>query len=353
MLQRVNIPKYHSKDLTVLVLSMLPMAALLNYLLFGTPDFDHAGKLLIALFVSFMYLAVAFICCGFVAVSLRNRFPSDADVFKRILICLGIFYLISAAFISLLLFVYDATNFLGYQYREKHFITAYACFVVINTFLTFLNEGLYRFENIRSNLTETEQLKKEYMQSRLLGLKSQMNPHFLFNSLNTLSSLIQEDADEAEHFLNHMSKVYRYLLRNRDEQLVSLETELNFIDSYHFILRSRHGEGLQLQINVPEEKRSEMIPPLTLQMIMENCVNQNAVSRSTPLNIIIQTENEKLTVKNSLHPKMHAVADNKDVLDNINNKYRLLCGCEMRLHETDAERKIELPLLSKQPLLIA
>src|SRR5205085_5679631 len=138
-------------------------------------------------------------------------------------------FLMSAVYVSLILRGYDYFNFFGYEYAEPDFIKCYTSIIVVNIFLTFLNEGVYRFEKYRATVTETEQLKKEYMQSQLLGLKSQMNPHFLFNSLNTLSSLIHEDAETAENFLDHMSKVYRYLLRNNDEQLVKLGTELNFI----------------------------------------------------------------------------------------------------------------------------
>src|SRR5436190_2132291 len=162
--------------------------------------------------------------------------------------------------------------------------------------LTFLNEGVAQFERYKTTLIETEQLKKEYLHSQLLGLKSQMNPHFLFNSLNTLSCLIQEDEEKAEDFLDHMSKVYRYLLRN-EEQLVSLETEVDMVRSYYFLLKKRHSDALTLEIAIPKSYLNSEIPPLTLQMIVENAVNQNSLTKNEPLIIKVKAVNDEIEIQ--------------------------------------------------------
>jgi sensor histidine kinase YesM len=345
MAKPLNIPKFHTKDFTVLVATMLPMGILMNYFFYGDPYFATAGRFLLTTLVSFVYLGLAFLTYGFVAISFRNRFPEDHQTLKRILICLSIFFLMSAVYVSVLLLGYDYFNFYGYQYIENDFTKGYITLVIVNFFLTLLNEGIYRFEKYRVTIMETEQLKKEYMHSQLLGLKSQMNPHFLFNSLNTLSSLIQEDAETAEDFLNHMSKVYRYLLRNNEEQLVLVDTEINFINSYYYLLKARHAEGLQLTIAVSEKGRSQMIPPLTLQMIFENAMNQNAINRLHPLQLSVRDSEAGLEVTNTVHPKMNYPDDSTEVVKNINNKYRLLCGCEIRIKESANQRSIKLPLL--------
>jgi LytS/YehU family sensor histidine kinase len=208
-----------------------------------------------------------------------------------------------------------------------------------------LNEGLYRFERLKATATETEQLKKEYMHSQLLGLKSQMNPHFLFNGLNTLSSLIHEDAEQAEDFLDHMSKVYRYLLRNNEEQLVSVGTELSFIRSYYYLLKARHAEGLQLHVEIPSDAYNDMIPPLTLQMILENSLSNNAVGRSNPLIVSICVCNGWIEVRNNIQPKINNAEENTEVIENIKNKFRLLCQQEVSVTEKGNERLIRLPLI--------
>jgi two-component system, LytTR family, sensor kinase len=171
-----------------------------------------------------------------------------------------------------------------------------------------------------------------------------MNPHFLFNSLNTLSSLINEDAEQAEDFLDHMSKVYRYLLRNNEEQLVTLGTELGFIRSYYFLLKARHADGLHLEVDVEPELQQLMIPPLTLQMIMEHSLNNNAASRTAPLALSISASDGWLLVRHNVQPKINR-DDNNEVIENIRNKFRLLCQQEVEVTEQGGERKIRLPLI--------
>lgn len=350
MSQSLSIPQFHSKDLTVLVGSMLPMDVLLNYFFYGEDYFSSANQFLITTLVSFVYLGAAFITYGFVAVSLRNRFPEDHQLTKRLAICLSIFFLMSAVYISLLLLAYDHFDFYGYEYNDIDFTKGYLTLITVNIFLTFLNEGISRFEKFKITITENEQLKKEYMHSQLLGLKSQMNPHFLFNSLNSLSSLIHENSDVAEEFLDHMSKVYRYLLRNNEEKLVTIETEINFIKSYYFLLKARHEEGLQLNVDLSPESKQRWIPPLTLQMIIENAMNQNAINRLKPLTICIKDNEHGLEIINSVAPKINSVNSNFEIEENINNKYRLLCGCEIEIEETNQQRSIILPVIANKEL---
>jgi two-component system LytT family sensor kinase len=345
-----EIPQYTSKDFQIMVSSMLPLSLLLNFLLFGSRYFTNLGLLLSATLISFVILSGAFLTYGFVAIFLRNRFPDDSQVFKRMTICISIFFLMSAVYTSFFLLLYDYFDFYGYTYIENDFTRCYLTLIVVNVFLTFLNEGVYRFERYKATATETEQLKKEYMHSQLLGLKSQMNPHFLFNSLNTLSSLINEDEQKAEDFLDHMSKVYRYLLRNNEEQLVNLGTELGFIRSYYFLLRARHADGLQLDINVPEDLHDRMIPPLTLQMIVESIMNKNLISRTQPLHISIQSVHDWLEIKNNVQRKMNAGENCCEIIENISNKYRLLCQQEVVIRLDEFHQTIQLPLITQKEL---
>lgn len=332
---------------------MIPMAVLINHFLYGTRYFQEAGLLFSATAVTFIFLAFAFILYGFVAVSLRNRFPEEEQSFKRMGICLSIFFLMSAVYISLLLIIYDSVRFFGYQYSDNDFVRCYFTFVVINTFLTFLNEGVYRFEKYRSTTQETEQLKKEYMHSQLLGLKSQLNPHFLFNSLNTLSSLIHEDADTAEDFLDHMSKVYRYLLRNNEQQLVSIDTELGFIRSYFFLLKARYSDALELSTHVTGHAREQLIPPLTLQMVLEYILNQNSLSRDKPLVISIEAVDETLEIRHNVQPRISHTEPHGEVLENIANKYRLLCQPEVMIEFGNGYWVMRLPLIAAKENLVA
>lgn len=350
---RLHIPTYTNKDIPILVASMLPMTMLLCYFLYGNRYFNEGDTFTWGTLVTFIFLAMAFITYGLVAISLRNRFPVDNQTFKRLSICIMIFFLMSAVYISLLLLAYDHFSFLGYEYNEQDFVKAYVSFMVVNVFLTFLNEGVYRYDKYKATITETEQLKKEYVQSQLLGLKSQMNPHFLFNSLNTLSSLIQEDAETAEDFLDHMSKVYRYLLRNNEEQLVTLGTELNFIRSYNYLLKARYGTALNIETLVPEDKKDYLIPPLTIQMVIENILGQHSISRTMPLNIVITIHQNWIDVKHNVQLKINGTDNSMEVLENIGNKFRLLCQREIIIRQDASEKLIRMPLIENKEMSVA
>lgn len=345
MISVKHIPKYTNRDFPVMVATMLPMAVLMNYFLF-----DNRYWLSIKIFgwatiVTFTLLAAGFLSYGWVALLLRNRLPHEDQSSRRLTISILLFMLMSGVYVSVMLTVYDLLNFLGYDMDQSDFRQCYLLFIVFNIFLTFLNEWVYKFEKYQATIIETEQLKKEYMQSQLLGLRSQMNPHFLFNSLNTLSSLINEDAEKAEDFLDHMSKVYRYLLRNNEEQLVSLRTELSFIQSYYYLLKARYAEGLQLGIEISNIYLEQLIPPLTLQMIVENTINQNTISRSDPLHMTITAGEQGLTITNNVRPKINSTELFDEGIENITNKFRLLCQQDIYIAEDDHRRIIQLPLL--------
>jgi LytS/YehU family sensor histidine kinase len=222
--------------------------------------------------------------------------------------------------------------------------------IVMNLFLVFLNEGVAQFERYKATLMQTEQLKKEYLQSQLLGLKSQMNPHFLFNSLNTLSSLIHEDSERAEDFLDHMSKVYRYLLRNNEEQLVKLSTEIDLINSYYFLLKKRHCDALNITLDIPGEYLSAEIPPLTLQMLVENTISQNSLTKDEPISINITAFDGKIHIIHNVQPKLYGSNESAEALENIANKFRLLTQKEIEIIELPEKREVLLPLVLQKEL---
>lgn len=344
---KVNIPRYTTKDMPIMVCTMLPQSIIANYFLFGTKYFSDFPLFLSATLLTFALLSFAFISYGGIALSLRMRFPEDADTKKRLMIAIPLFILISGVYLTIIFKAYEASGFYNYRFNLKNFNKIYLSFAIINIFLTLLNEGVYRFEKYRTVVTETEQLKREYLQSRLLGLKSQVNPHFLFNSLNTLSSLINENNSEAEIFLDEMSKVYRYQLRAHDDHLVCLESEIRFLQSYAYLLKKRYSDAFQLKLNIADGYKEMLMPPLTLQMIVENAVNNNTIGKSIPLHIEITTDNNGfLNITNNLQQKQGTQAECGG-LENICNKYKLLSSQEVTIMETDHERLITLPLLNQ------
>jgi LytS/YehU family sensor histidine kinase len=184
------------------------------------------------------------------------------------------------------------------------------------------------------------------LQSQLDSLKQQVNPHFLFNSLNTLSSLIRKDADLAENFLDELSKVYRYLLQNNEDSLIDLEKELEFMYSYFHLLTTRYGDAIKLKVNVASEYLHHRIPPLTLQLLIENAVKHNVIDKSSPLMIEVETKGKgQLVVRNNIQLKLLKMPSNKIGLTNIASKYKLLDQPDIIILQTADSFTVQVPLL--------
>jgi LytS/YehU family sensor histidine kinase len=293
-----------------------------------------------------LFFSIDFVFCGGIALFLKRRLPLEEQTSQRLFLMISCFVILSGIFLLTVFHGYELVPSFNYTFNEKGFIWAYVSMAILNIFLTLLIEGIARYKNWTENLKETEKIKKTFTQSQLLGLKSQVNPHFLFNSLNTLSSLISEDEKEAEAFLNEMSKVYRYMLRGDDEQLVNLQTELKFITSYTHLLEKRFGHSLQVQLNIRDEDLEKLLPPLSLQVLIENAFSQNRMTKTEPLLIRIASNGpNEILVCNNRQPKM--ISNDMDIesgLDNLVSKYRLLSAASITIKDDEKQRSIFLPL---------
>jgi hypothetical protein len=196
-----------------------------------------------------------------------------------------------------------------------------------------------------------QRMQQEKTDMQMRALQSQINPHFLFNGLNTLSSLIDEDPIQAGEFVDELSKVYRYLLRSNENELTTLSIELRFINSYFHLLKTRFGPSISLDVHVDETHSEALLPPLTLQLLVENAVKHNVVLSQKPLTIRIRTTDEKLLiVENSLQRKTLRVESNGVGLSNIADKYQLLNQPLPIIEEHEGWFQVKLPLLMGQPM---
>src|SRR5690606_36493183 len=162
-------------------------------------------------------------------------------------------------------------------------------------------------------------------------LKSQVNPHFLFNSLNTINAMIGSTNDAARAFVGNMSDVYRYVLNNVNKSLVTLAEELEVVQSYAAMLRQRHGEALQLEIRIEEQVNSLLIPPMSLQVLLENAVKHNIVSARQPLLVVVEAMDNLLTVSNPMQEKRVKAPGTGLGLYNLNQRYQYLCQKEIEI----------------------
>lgn len=346
---RVSLPKYSTKDYVVMPLVVLPFTICINAAAFGTRYFSSVSFFLLATLVCGVCFSLYFIICGGVAVLMKNRFPSDAQLSIRLSVMIFSFLVMSGLFLVALFNLFASITYFQFSFSGNVFVWSYFSLGIINVFLTFLHEGIDRYESWKKKQQETDLVKASYRRGRLLGLKSQVNPHFLFNSLNSLSSLIGENEEEAEKFLDEMSKVYRYMLRGEDDSVVTLATELKFIDSYFYLLHARYGSGLQIQVQVREDDREKYVPALTLQVVIENAFSLNSIQKNNPLIITIETEDNFLIITHNLQPKqVQEDFDAESGLDNLLSKYQLLGETSMQITDTGGTRTILLPLLKQK-----
>ena len=196
-------------------------------------------------------------------------------------------------------------------------------------------------------LLKTERQAKAQILSQYESLKNQVNPHFLFNCLNALASLVHEDPDVAETFTSRLTRVYRYVLDINQEQLVSVEQELTFLESYLFLQETRFGHNLRWKIEVGPKWREMWIPPLSLQLLVENAIKHNIISRHQPLNIQVKVEDDFLVVSNNFQPRNEDVASTGIGLENLRKRYGFLSDRAPEFLQTMEQYIARLPMLEE------
>jgi LytS/YehU family sensor histidine kinase len=208
-------------------------------------------------------------------------------------------------------------------------------------------EMAYFLKKWKESIVEVERYRHANILSQFENLKNQVNPHFLFNSLNTLSALIDENQEKASDFVQHMARVYRYGLVNSEKDLVSLKEELDFIASYNYLLQSRFGNKIRFEIHIASGDTEKLLPPLSLQLLLENAVKHNVISAARPLTISVVSHGDRVCIENNLQRKESVEPSTGIGLKNISLRYAHLSH---RVPEIKAEGNtfsVCLPLLNQ------
>ena len=199
--------------------------------------------------------------------------------------------------------------------------------------------------------------KKEVVEQKLIAksanaqfesLKNQLDPHFLFNSLNVLDSLIEENPVQAQRFTNSMSKIYRYVLEQKDKELVSVEEEIDFAKTYCELLKTRFEDAVTFDFNISEEDKKGFVVPLSLQLLLENSIKHNFATSSKPLNIKIFTEKGNLIIENNLQTRELPNTSTGVGLANIVSRYNLLTERNVFVEKSEAFFRVKLPILTEK-----
>jgi sensor histidine kinase YesM len=296
---------------------------------------------LLSLLLSFLQIQVS--------IRMRNLIYGNKVIAKRLLLSILIYLPLTAAFIVLIITTYQILDYPSFIPRDNLYLYAFLTGVIADVIGIAINESIYFFSQYVQKSDEAEVMRKTELYNQFEKLRQQVNPHFLFNSLNSLSSLISEDQEKAESFVNEMSKVYRYVLKSNEQNLITLKGELQFIHSYFFLLQIRFSKGLTLSIDVDDQLHDYLLPPLTLQLLLENAVKHNIISATKPLQIEIYTNAEsQLVIKNNLQRKSGDVSSNKIGLANIAEKYLLMGLTGFNTIEENGFFLVTLPLQKTQ-----
>lgn len=217
-------------------------------------------------------------------------------------------------------------------------------FVIGSSFGILIGTVIFFFMELVTVIRREQQLNEEKMRYHYEVLKNQMNPHFLFNSLNTLSSIIYKDVELADRFISKLSLTYRYILDTQDDRLVSLEQEIAFVRDYFYLQQLRDGERIKMDIDI-ENPQAFMILPVSLQLLVENALKHNAASIEKPLIIRISLENgNEVVVRNNRQPKQQLNGSFRIGLKNLAERVRIITGKELTVEERPDFFSVKLPL---------
>jgi two-component system, LytTR family, sensor kinase len=275
----------------------------------------------------------------------QNKFPKINQLGKRILY--SIFYMTCSSCIIMFL-----ADFLGDWFIFSHLRTNIYDFlwdivgaVLITIIVVPVFEMLFSEKVSQRVILENEELIRRNIQGQYDSLKGQVNPHFLFNSLNSLTGLIKKDSEKAIDFVHDLAYVYRYLLKSNEYNLIEISDEIKFAESYFQLIQTRFGENIFMKVNVDEYVLNCKIAPLTFQLLIENAVKHNIISPTKPLYIDVYSEDNFIVVCNNLQKKIYTISSTKTGLANIIGKYKLLINEEIEIIEDETTFKVKIPII--------
>ncbi|WP_315819899.1 sensor histidine kinase [Paraflavitalea speifideaquila] len=251
-------------------------------------------------------------------------------------------------------FVYGLTDILFFNRHEAwQSFTSISYNMLAGTFLFYMmilafNGIVFYYKGRKEYQVQTERLMRENIQAKYDALRNQIDPHFFFNSLSVLTNLVYKSADLSADYITQLAKIYRYILDKKFENLVSIQTELDFLESYLFLIGIRHQNSIQFSAEVDERARTKgMIPPATLQMLIENAIKHNRFSVNEPLVISVKSEAGFLLIRNAMRKKLHPENSSGIGLENIRKRYELSSGQAITVTQSEEVFTVKIPIIEQ------
>lgn len=335
---------YSDKRHFFIAYGIILLAAVVSFLV-RLVKFSEFGLLfqVVIFAVSIVLISVTWESLRLINQRLNEVFPFERSISGRIALQLFLGACVGAS-VRFLIYFFGEPH-LPFKLDELFIASTWVLYILATVGINlgfFTNYFLHRWKD---SMIVAERLEKEKSQVQFNNLKNQLNPHFLFNSLTSLNGLIFENQGLASQFLQHLSKVYRYVLQNKDKNFVSLQTELDFIENYVFLLSTRFQQALVIKFDITEVGRERAIVPATLQTLIENALKHNIADVERPLRIDVLTMGDYLLVSNNLQLRKQVETSNKQGLDDLKSLYSFLSEKPVLVEQTDERFAVKIPLL--------
>lgn len=305
-------------------------------------SFSHSLNLQLTI-VSFLVVAGFWETLRLIDRMLDKYLPFEQGVPQRMVVQI-VLGAVMGMILRFMIYIYGEP-YVPFKLDEMFLATTWVLYALLPTGINLGFFTVHFIDRWKESLLRSERLEKEKSQVQFDNLKNQLNPHFLFNALTSLNSLIFEDQALASQFLQQLSKVYRYVLQNKDKTIVSLDMELSFIRHYVSLLRTRFREHLTIEFDIPEETRNRAIVPVTLQILIENALKHNIIDKGKPLTIRVRVVDDYLEVINNLQPKKRVETSNRQGLGNLRALYQFLTEKPVIVDEEGGNFIVRVPLV--------
>lgn len=313
-------------------------------------EFPKTDRLAVNFVYTMVYTFVIYLSNAALFIFLDKKFAEERFSLKRLIIGFSSSIPLTVLMIFILRLVDEVLiskisfgDFLKTQTFGSYFQT-----IITTIIISLIIHVIYLYKTYQETRLKEQKVIAGTANARFESLKNQIDPHFLFNSLNVLSSLIEENPDNAQKFTASLSKIYRYVLEQKDKELVSLEEELSFAKTYMNLLKMRFENSISYDVVSNLEIQEAKVVPLSLQLLLENTIKHNIVSENKPLSIKIYIEKNYLVVENNLQKK-EVLSDRRGVgLQNIVNRYALISERKVLVEQTNEFFKVKIPILTKQ-----
>lgn len=275
-----------------------------------------------------------------------QKFPWEEKPLKHLLFEIALIILLLLVFVVLMGLYYSTVNAMSMYDTLSKYSFDIAITILITFLIVTIHEAIYFYQQWKYHFSKSVRLEKDNLEAQYKALKAQVNPHFLFNSLNSLSSML-DSHPHAEKYVQELSEYLRYVLVSNTREMVSLKEEMEICEKYLYLQKQRFGDNFDVEMKIESDSLNKNIPSMALQMLLENCFNHNIVSKNKPLHIKISSNSNFVKVENN-HQQKTKTQSTGYGLKNIAGRYRFASNNEIEIIENEKIFAVSLPLIQQQ-----